>query len=523
LRSRDSLFRPLPDSIPEWLVFSGLFSGALLLWGVNLGGVPLRDWDEGTYGIVARELQASGQWIYLTLHGEPFLYKPPLLTWLIALGYQLGGINEWTTRLLPAFLSALSVPLLYGIGRSLFEQPRIALHAALVYLTLLPVVRHGRLAMHDGITVSAFLLLLLCCLKARQDRRWALGIGIALGLIGLSKGILMLLLGAIAGLFMVVEGEWAVLLHPYTGLGLVSGGMPLVGWYLAQGQKYGAQFWQVHFLSQSFNRLWESVEGNQGPVWYYLLEILKYGWPWLLFWPLGMGLLWQCRHQSWAKLVAIGTVLFLGVISGMGTKLPWYVMPIYPFMALAIAPVVASLWQPHHRARSLHWVGLMLLAIACLAAGIGAGLIERKPTLILLGITLGVTLGGSSWQLWDCNRHFVVTLFSGLYLALGILMVSPLWLWELNEAFPVIPVASLIRQQTAEEALIYTSFAYNRPSLDFYSHRWVRPIGQQEMATLWQPGVYFLLDSAAFNQMQLSHAQVLGTAEDFILVRHQSG
>ncbi|MEM8805812.1 MAG: phospholipid carrier-dependent glycosyltransferase, partial [Cyanobacteria bacterium P01_G01_bin.38] len=52
----------------------------LYLW--RLGQVPLRDWDEGTIAMVAREMLRSGEWLHPTLYGGPYLNKPPLVEWL---------------------------------------------------------------------------------------------------------------------------------------------------------------------------------------------------------------------------------------------------------------------------------------------------------------------------------------------------------------------------------------------------------------------------------------------------------
>lgn len=135
-----------------WIL--GLLLAAVILFSINLGGLPLRDWDEGTVAQVAREIWRSPansqRWLYPTLNGEPYLNKPPLMHILIAFAYAIGGVNEWTSRLPGALLTAISVPLLYGIGREIFVQRPPAVFSALVYLTLLPVVRHGRLAMLDG-------------------------------------------------------------------------------------------------------------------------------------------------------------------------------------------------------------------------------------------------------------------------------------------------------------------------------------------------------------------------------------
>ena len=146
----------------EALCVVSLLLAALLLFGINLGDLPLRDWDEDTVAQVAREMSDRGDFqglLFPTLGGKPYLNKPPLVHGLIALTYALAGVHEWTTRLPGALLTAVSVPLLYAMGREIFPRRRSALFSALTYLTLLPVMRHGRLAMLDG-AVLCFAILI---------------------------------------------------------------------------------------------------------------------------------------------------------------------------------------------------------------------------------------------------------------------------------------------------------------------------------------------------------------------------
>jgi len=171
-----------------WVI--GLLLAALLLYGINLGSLPLRDWDEGIVAQVASEIakapEGTLRWLYPTLNGESYINKPPLVHLLIAWAYSLWGINEWTTRLPGAILTALGVPLLYGIGREIFPRRLSAIFSALIYLTLLPVLRHGRLAMLDGAVLCFFLFSMWCLLRSRRDLRYSLGVGIGFGLIGLT-------------------------------------------------------------------------------------------------------------------------------------------------------------------------------------------------------------------------------------------------------------------------------------------------------------------------------------------------
>ncbi|MEM6254335.1 MAG: glycosyltransferase family 39 protein [Cyanobacteria bacterium P01_D01_bin.156] len=491
-----------------WL---SLAAAVLYLWRIGL--VPLRDWDEGTIASVARAMFTSGDWLYPTLYSEPYLNKPPLVEWLIATGYGF-GISEWTSRLLPALVSASAVPLLYWLGREVFERRRPALLSALVFLTLLPVVRHGRLVMRDGVAITLFLILLLWGLKAKKQPKYAVGVGVALGLIAITKGILVLLLGTIALLFLWLNQGQSLWRNPYIWLGLGLGSLPVVAWYGAQLARYGDVYWQGHFVSQSFDRVTSAIEEHQQPPWYYLLELMKYSWPWLMFWPLGLGLAWRQRHRTWGQLVLVGTGVYLGAISMMGTKLPWYIMPLYPFVALAIGGYLHHVWQHPPR-----WaVGLLgLIAIAAPIGGICLGIADQQPTLIAIALVLGLSCGWTVWHLWRRRPYWCLTLAAGLYGTLLLLMGSDFWLWELNEAYAVKPVAALVNEHVPADADVVTTFGYGRPSLNFYSDRKITSLTNQVLLDRWQTSLYVLAESHHLEALP-AHEEI-GRVENMVLIQ----
>jgi len=498
--------------------FFGLFVASLILWLIGLGNLPLRDWDEGTYAIVAREIYRTGNWLYPTIQGDPFLLKPPLMQWLIALCYHIFGVQEFTTRFPGAFLTALGVPLLYLIGRLAFKENLPALFSALVYLTLLPVVRHGRLAMLDGMTISFFLLLLFCVLKAKDHKKYALGIGFCLGLITLTKGMLVVVLGGIVCLFIIVNQQLALLKNPFLWIGMVLGNFPAVAWYFAQWQHYGNTFLEVHFQSQAFDRLGKAVEGNTGPVWYYFLEILKYGFPWLLFLPSGLYLSWKNRHTVWGCLILIGTIVYFAIVSLMSTKLPWYIMPVYPFLALAIGANLSDIWQ-NGKFKSRFLTGFFaFLIIVGLAGCVYFSMFDQQPLLIVMSVILAITMGIASWLVNQHNRQFIPVLFTGMYLVLAMLMSSQSWIWELNEKFPVLPVAALIRDNVPPGTQIYTSFPDSRPSLDFYSDCKVTPASMADLQDKFADKSYLLLGKETLPKINLKQSKIIGEAKGFTLI-----
>ncbi len=498
--------------------FFGLCVASLFLWLIGLGSLPLRDWDEGTYAIVAREIYRTGNWLYPTIQGDPFLLKPPLMQWLIAICYHIAGVQEFTTRFPGAFLTALGVPSLYLLGCLIFSESLPALFSALVYLTLLPVVRHGRLAMLDGMTITFFILLLFCIFQTGNNKKYALGIGLCLGLITLTKGMLVLVILAMATLFIIANKQWEILKNPYLWLGMFLGNLPAIGWYFAQYQHYGNTFLEVHFQSQAIDRLGTAVEGNTGPVWYYLLEIIKYGFPWLLFLPGGLYLSWKNRYTASGSLSLIGTFVYLTIVSLMSTKLPWYIMPIYPFLALAIGVNLSYIWQ-QEKVKSKFLIGFFIfLTIVGLAGCVYFSIVEKQVILILMSIILTVFMAITAWLINQNNRKFIAVLFTGMYFVLSLLMISNSWIWELNEAFAVKPIATLIRQYIPPGTKIYTSFGYSRPSLDFYSDCKVIPGNISLLQEMLSKKSYLLVEKETLEKMNLSGSQFLGNAGNFTLI-----
>lgn len=516
------------DQRAEPLILLAITAAALLLFTANLGGVPLRDWDEGTVAGVAQDLaeRPLEQWLYPTLHGEPYFNKPPLMHSLIALSFNAFGVNEWAARLPGALLSALGVPLLYLVGRELWPGRLTALLGSTVYLSLLPVVRHGRLAMLDGASTSFFLVTLLSLLRSRRHPRWGFGVGVGLSLMLLTKGVLGLLLGAIALAFILWDAP-RVLRSPYAWVGVLLGLVPAASWYSLQGLRYGSEFWAVHLFDQSLERVWTAVERNQGPPWFYGVELLKLAWPWLLFLPMGLRLAWRDRWRSGGKLLLVWGIGYLGVISLMGTKLPWYVYPLYPPLALLVGVELKRLWenidgysaqlQPTVKYRRTLRLGLGLLAVIFWGGSIYFWVTGSSPLLAMSLLGIGLTLTAAQWQLSQRRPLFAPVLLWGLYVSLLAFVVSDQWVWELAEDYPVKPVAALINAHVPPEAKLLTSHPHRRPSLEFYSDRPVRPAAGPRLRRQWPRGAYLLVDQSLL-QRPWAPARGVGQAADWVIL-----
>ncbi|GAB4538669.1 MAG: hypothetical protein Tsb0014_28440 [Pleurocapsa sp.] len=525
-----------------WLLL--LFIAAVILYTFNLGELPLRDWDEGTVAGVARNIWRGGLnsnvWLHPTInYDQPYWNKPPLIHWLIAISYSWFGISEWSSRIIPALLSAISVPLVYKIAEEVFRDSpssyqssevslnknRIsatAIFSALVYLTLLPMVRHGRLAMLDGAIALWLTFTIWCLLRSRYFPSYVLGVGTGLGLICLTKGMMMgVLLGAIAIIFTVWDAPKLVKSSYFWGA-LFLGTIPAIAWYVLQYLHYGQAFLGINLGQQTFNRIWQPVS-NTHPPWYYLVEITKYTLPWLLFLPGGIKLAIKNLHSSWAKLTLVWSGIYLLAISVMVTKLPWYVIPIYPAFALLVGANLGQIWQ-NNRYQHHSWqkIALWFLSVVCWAGSIYYGWfnnpIDRNLQLAFAFLGLGLTV--AAILLGKNSRYFAIAIITGLYCALLLLFNSQHWVWELAEAYPVKPVAAMLQQNTPPRQVIYTTDTIIRPSLEFYSDRVVRPLSDRDLPQLWQQEtpVYLLVNPEKIESLGLENAKILGNSVTWQLI-----
>lgn len=498
-----------------WLLI--LFIAAIFLYTFNLGEFPLRDWDEGIVATVSREIYRANfednTWIYpINLDSSPYWNKPPFVHNLVALSYHFFGISELTTRYIPALISAFCVPLVYLIGKEIFTVKRTAVFSAVVYLTLIPVVRHNRLAMLDGTVTFFFCLIALFLLKLYNLHRcnskdykkhiyWFV-ISLSFSFLCLTKGIAIALLAAfIFSLFILANKKvFAKLYNNKTLIILTVGISPAIVWYVLQYLSYGQEFINYNLGTQTFNRVLNTVENNSQPSWYYLLELVKYSLPWLIFLPQGIILAIKQRRQIWAKLTLTWFGIYLLIISLMNTKLPWYIIPIYPAFALLVGASLNRIVDLHKRKNyngNIYQLWLLFLTIIFGLATIYFAFFysPKDNGLLTIAFILTITFTFSTVLIRKKSPYFILTISVGLYIALFTFFKTPHSIWELAENYPVKEVAELIAENTPSGATIYTSYPYHRPSLKFYSDRLIIPLSEVKLqkTLLLEKKVYLLL------------------------------
>jgi 4-amino-4-deoxy-L-arabinose transferase-like glycosyltransferase len=341
---------------------------ALLVF--RLGAVPLLGPDEPRYTRVAVEMHRAGEWVTPTLQGEPWLEKTPLFYWLAGAAFSVLGETETAARL-PSVLALL---LLVGItalsGARLFGTAT-GLHAGFVSGTALLMFAYGRAASMDMLlaaTVTAAIGLASLRLLGLAGP-WAIPAAAAFaGLATLAKGPLGLLLpGLVVFGFVLLTRQWRLLRELLSPLAVAAFLVVSVPWYAAILLDQGRHFVDVFVLDHNVQRFTSTIHHHPGPFWYYVPILFGGLFPWSgLSVPALFGI--RPRDSRADFFVLLWLVLPFAFFSLAGSKLPGYILPCVPplavFMGRAAAHLVSAAPPERYLAgRITALVGLVLGAL----------------------------------------------------------------------------------------------------------------------------------------------------------------
>ncbi|MBI3940546.1 MAG: glycosyltransferase family 39 protein [Acidobacteria bacterium] len=391
--------------------FLFLFLVLYLTVGLRLGGLAFVGADEPRYAQVAEEMWQSGDYIVPTLHGKPWLEKPPLYYWLAAAGYSLFGVSEMSARLPSALVGAASILLLWWVLRGLANEDT-AFAAALTASTAPLFFVFSRAASTDSLfsaLLSAGLLLYLYGFL--KDQTWCyLASGLAIGLAALAKGPVALLLAALVAvpvLFLYPSMRRSLQM---ACLVLASAGVA-VPWYWRIIERTGFEFISVFILNHNLARFFTRIHHHEQPFYYYVGVLAVGIYPWTVVTLLGGKQIWRrlCKlrlrrppfenqHPSLTpELCFLGSWIVLPFLffSLSQSKLPAYVLPLVMPLAIVTALLLPDPAEeiPARRRRFV----FALLGVMALAMGGAATLaLETIYHSAWRGVVLGLLLGAGS-------------------------------------------------------------------------------------------------------------------------------
>lgn len=326
----------------------------LLVWFGTLDARHLLRSDEGRYAEIAREMFASGDWVTIRYNALKYFEKPPFHMWVTALSYTLFGVGDWQARLCVA-LSGMIGLLASVLAAHRWYGTRVALLTGLVlvaapmwsvaaHFNSLDMTLSGAMA-----CVLAFMLLAQHPSATPAARRyWMWACWVAMGVAILTKGLVGIALpGLVLVIYTLVSRDFGLWrrLHLITGIALML--IVTVPWFWLVSER-NPEFLNFFFIHEHWQRYTSTVHSRKGPLWYFVPLLVAGFIPWLGLMPR----MWQAMRGGAAAartatvkpfqpalLAGIWAIAIFVFFSLSSSKLPGYIVPIFP--ALAILAAVA--------------------------------------------------------------------------------------------------------------------------------------------------------------------------------------
>jgi 4-amino-4-deoxy-L-arabinose transferase-like glycosyltransferase len=397
-----------------WLAVKPQWAAALLVafcLAVNLPGIaslPVTDRDEARFAQATKQMLETGDYVDIRFQDEPRYKKPVGVYWLQALSVAAFSSPEakaiWAYRI-PSFLGILAaVLLLWRMAVPLYGRQN-ALLAALLLAAAMGVNLEARIAKADALLlaciVAAQLALGRIYLSQRTPRETMVPAAlfwIAIGLGTLVKGPIAPGLAFLTILPLAIydpERSWLRNLHFWWGIPLCL--LIVLPWFVAIGIASGGEFFQQSLGKDFVAKLGSGQESHWGPPGFYLITF------WWTFWPgaliaTGGGALWLWRNRMHRRALFLlaWMVPFWLVIEAAPTKLPHYILPIFPAIAIAAAWVLREVAIPgtiprrSYKQAAAIWLLVAVLQATFLIVVLVKFKVTPSPWLILLTIPYGV-------------------------------------------------------------------------------------------------------------------------------------
>jgi 4-amino-4-deoxy-L-arabinose transferase-like glycosyltransferase len=482
----------------------------------------LWDRDEPRFARATVEMVESGNYLYPTFNGKLRPDKPILIYWLMSVPVRLLGQAELACRLPSALGAALTCLLVFYIGKLVWNAGT-GLWAMGILATTGLMLFEGTAATADGtllFCMVAAMAVFVHAIKTRLRPCHLVLMGVAFGLALLTKGPVGLLpIAAMLTTLILdrrnidVPGRHALYL-----LGaLVIGTLLFVAWGIPANNATDGELYRLAIGHHVVGRAVKPLESHGGNrllyLPYYLPVVIAGFFPWTLFLPGSISFALGRRLKGSAGPLLIGWIVPTFVIMTLvATKLPHYVLFIWPALALLTAATLVQVQTDNTTKRDKDWLRGGLWFTAPIALPLALGLIAAPwflpvPAMRLPGVVAGLALLAVAVLVakphfrdqWQRSRRATL---AGMIVFLLALFVGVL---PATEAFKLSPaIAREIRAQTAPNTPV-VAYGFLEPTLIFYLDRPVEGLASDEAVAQWaqqrQPGV-LVIAKAALERVQ---------------------
>lgn len=370
----------------------------------GIASLPPLDRDESRYVQATKQMVESGNYVDIRFQEESRYKKPIGIYWLQSLAVRAGGKGVdaplWHYRLVSVAAILLAVSAIFLTGTAMFG-PLAGLVAALALMAMFGVALEGRIAKTDAMLL-AFALIAQAALAQvhsaarRKESLWPGHAWIFWG----AQGIAILLKGPIVPLLSLLtvavlwlferDGTWLKQLRPVRGAMLSI--LIAAPWLIAITWESGGAFWSESVGADMMGKVTRGQESHGAPPGYYLLSYAVYVWP--LGPPLlaaSLALLGRMRADPPLLFLFAWYMPYWLLCELIPTKLPHYMLPAYPALALALGWAIANMGKVSAPAQPLwqKWLyrfavtGQVLVTLALAAIAVGA------PIYLASGASIG--------------------------------------------------------------------------------------------------------------------------------------
>ncbi len=340
---------------------------------VRLGGPALWDDDEPKNAACSLAMLDTNDWVVPTFNGRLRVEKPPLVNWIQIGGFTLFGRNETGARIGSALLTVGTCLLTWQIG-CLLLGPTAGLLGGLAMATCVWTAVGGRAATPDApllfFTTLAFFLFVRgigCGISGHPNSlnggvcslpfSSAIGIGAALGAATLAKGPIGIGLPLLAFLLFAASRKqssgaigWPATIAGVRPLTItLAAAAVAVPWYVWVGLRTDGEWLRGFLFVHNVGRFAAAMEGHSGSLLYYPAVVAVGLFPWSIVLAAMLAHAALILRSPTAddrrgplQLLLCWMLVWIGVFSCAGTKLPGYIWPVYPAFAIATGLFLAD-------------------------------------------------------------------------------------------------------------------------------------------------------------------------------------
>jgi len=332
-------------TLPISRVLLAALAVVAIVVGIDNMERPLANPDEGRYSEISREMAATGDWVTPRLNGLKYFEKPPLQYWASALSFRLFGENEYTARLYIVLAGFSTIALLGFLGKRLWGWDMAIASMMAIACSPYFMALGGIVTLDMGLTLwTTATLFAFIGAEGARDRpatqlRWLLCAWAGMALAVLSKGLVgIIFAGAAVFIVMVMRRDIKVLerLHLIPGLAIFLA--IAAPWFVAVSMA-NDEFAQFFFIHEHFARFLTRAHRRVEPWWYFLPIVAAGFLPWMFAMPSAILTAWReeaGREFQPLRIAILWSAFVVLFFSASGSKLPTYVLPAFPPLALVL-------------------------------------------------------------------------------------------------------------------------------------------------------------------------------------------